>query len=162
MTLIKRNVIPVTANNFYIDLQLDGSSSTDGIFRSCSEFKFTQEVIEFREVTNQRWGNANKGRSRLTKIPGNIVGGNITLHRGLNISQCFWQWFSSVNNGNWFEQRKTMTITFRGDKNKAITEFVFTEAWPVNFQVGEAGVNQTEIEVNSIEIAYEGFEQLKV
>lgn len=152
--------LPLVANGFGINLQLDGSNNySDGYFISCSEFAFTQEAIQFREVTNQRWGNATKGRSRLTKLPGNAVGGNLTLRRGKKASQCFWQWFSSVQNGKWFEQRKNMTITFF-QEGKAKAGFQFTEAWPVSYKMGETNVMTTEIEVEEIEIAYEEYKHI--
>ena len=154
------NDLILMPNGFGINLQLDGSNNnSDGVFKSCSKFDFTQEVIEFREVTNQRWGNATKGRSRLTKLPGNAVGGNLTLNRGMNASQCLWQWFSSVQKGNWFEQRKTMSITlYQHGEPKVI--FQFTEAWPTSYRIGELSVDSSEIEIQEIEIAYEGYEQI--
>ena len=154
--------LPLMSDGFGINLQLDDSNnSSDGVFSSCSEFDFSQEVIEFREVTNQRWGKASKGLSRLTKLPGNVAGGNITLRRSVYVSRCFWLWFSSVQKGNWFEKRKTMTITLY-QKNDAKSCFQFTEAWPTKYRIGEMKSNTAEIQVQQIEIAYERFERISV
>ena len=150
------------ANGFSITLQLDGSNdSLDGVFMGCDGFDFTQEVIQFREVTNERWGKASKGRSRLVKLPGNAVGGNITLHGGMTISKSIWLWFSSVQKGNWFEQRKTMLITFH-EANVPKAAFRFTEAWPTKYQIGEMKTDASNVEIQDIEIAYEGFERISV
>ncbi|VEP14162.1 Phage tail protein [Hyella patelloides LEGE 07179] len=154
--------ISLMAGGFSIDLQLDGSNDRiDGIFKGCDGFDFTQEVIEFREVTNERWGKATKGRSRVIKIPGNVAGGNITLRRGMNLSKSFWLWFSLVQKGNWFEQRKTMFIYFN-QENTPRSAFRFTEAWPTRCRIGEMETNASDIEIEEIEIAYEGFERISV
>ena len=150
------------ASSFSITLQLDGSSdSLDGVFQGCDGFDFTQEVIEFREVTNERWGKASKGRSRLTKLPGNAAGGNITLRRGMTISKSFWLWFSKVQKGNWFEQRKTMTVTFH-EATKPRSAFRFTEAWPTRYRIGEMETSASDVEIEECEIVYEGFERISV
>ena len=150
------------ASGFSITLQLDGSKdSLDGVFMGCDGFDFTQDVIEFREVTNERWGNASKGRSRLTKLPGNVSGGNLTLRRGMTISKSFWLWFSKVQKGSWFEQRKTLTINFNGAR-KVQAAFRFTQAWPVRYRIGEMETSTSDVEIEEIEIAYEGFERISV
>ena len=78
------------ASGFSITLQLDGSNdSLDGVFRECDGFDFTQEVIQFREVTNEPWGKASKGRSRLTKLPGNVEGGKYNPTQGYDYFQKF-------------------------------------------------------------------------
>ena len=150
------------ASAFSITLQLDGSNdSLDGTFSGCDGFDFTQEVIQFREVTNERWGKASKGRSRLTKIPGNVDGGNITLRRGMTVSKSFWLWFSKVQKGNWFEQRKNISITFH-ESTGPKAAFRFTEAWPTRCRIGEMETNASDVEIEEIEIAYEGFERISI
>ncbi|MBW4456384.1 MAG: phage tail protein [Nostoc indistinguendum CM1-VF10] len=150
------------AGSFCIILQLDGSiDRLDGTFKECGGFDFTQEVIQFREVTSERWGNANKGRSRLTKLPANAVGGNLTLRRGLNISKSFWLWFSSVQKGNWFKQRRTISVTFNQGTTAQVA-FQFTEAWPTKYRIAEMKTDTSDIEIEEIEIAYEGFERISI
>ncbi len=150
------------ASSFAIILQLDDSDGLlDGVFQGCDGFDFTQEVIQFREVTSQRWGNADKGRSRLTKLPGNAVGGNLTLRRGMSISKSLWLWFSSVQKGNWFKQRRSMLITFHQASIPRVT-FRFTEAWPTKYRIGEMKSDASNVEIEEIEIAYEGFERMSI
>lgn len=150
------------ASSFAIVLQLDDSDdSLDGVFQGCDGFDFTQEVIQFREVTNERWGNASKGRSRLTKLPGNAVGGNLILRRGMTTSKSLWQWFSSVQKGKWFEQRRSMLITFHQASLPLVT-FRFTEAWPTRYRIGEMKADTSDVEIEEIEIAYEGFERISI
>lgn len=151
------------AKDFGITLQLDGSTEkVDGVYQGCNGFDFTQEVIQFREVTSERWGKAIKGRSRLTKLPGNAVGGNLTLSRGLHTSKSFWEWFSLVQTGNWFQKRKNVLITFHGEQGKPGADFRFTEAWPTRYRLGEMSTSSSIIEVEELEIVYEGFERMSI
>lgn len=150
------------AAGFAITLQLDGSDDfLDGVFKECDGFDFTQEVIQFREVTSERWGNADKGRPRLTKLPGNAVGGNLTLRRGMTISKSLWLWFSSVQKGNWFKQRRTILVTFHQGSIPRVA-FRFTEAWPTKYRIGEMKTDISDVEIEEIEIAYEGFERISI
>ncbi|MEH1870706.1 phage tail protein [Nostoc sp.] len=154
------NATVLMAASFAITLKLDGSNDfLDGIFLGCDGFDFTQEVIQFTEVTSERWGKANKGRSRLTKLPGNAVGGNLTLRSGMTISKSLWLWFSSVQKGNWFKQRRTILITFH-ERTKARAAFQFTEAWPTKYRIGEMKTDTSDVVIEEIEIAYEGFERI--
>jgi phage tail-like protein len=102
-----------------------------------------------------------KGRSRLTKLPGNAGSGNLTLIRGMSTSRCFWQWFSLVQTGNWFTQRKNVLITFYGE-GKPKADFQFTAAWPTSYRIGEMKTNDGEVEIEELEIAHEGFERMEI
>jgi phage tail-like protein len=147
--------------SFAISLKLDDSKdSLDGIFMGCDSFDFTQEVIEFREVTGGRWGKALKGRPQLTKLPSNSAGGNLTLRRGMNVSTSLWKWFESVQDGKWFKQRKIVSLTFH-ENGSAQTVFKFTEAWPTRYRLGEMKTDASNVQIEEVEIAYEGFEREK-
>lgn len=154
------NPTVLMASSFSISLQLDGSKdSVDGIFRGCDGFDFTQNVIQFKEVTNARWGKASKGRLLLTKLPGEAEGGNLTLRRGMSISMSMWKWFESVQEGNWFKQRKTASLTLHENGTpKAV--FKFTAAWPTRYRVGEMTTDSGDVELEEVEIAYEGFQRI--
>jgi phage tail-like protein len=147
------------SSSFAITLKLDNSNDfLDGVFMGCDGFDFTQEVIQFREVTGGRWGEAMKGRSLLTRLPANAVGGNLTLRGGMNISRSLWQWFASVQDGKWFKQRRTISVTFtQGDSLAAV--FEFTEAWPTRYRIGEMKADASDVEIEEVEIAYEGFKR---
>ena len=79
----------------------------------------------------------------------------------MTISKSFWLWFSKVQKGNWFEQRKTITVNFNEAK-KAKAAFRFTEAWPTKYRIGEMKTDSSDVEIEEIEIAYEGFERISV
>jgi phage tail-like protein len=102
-----------------------------------------------------------RGRSRLTKLPGNAAGGNLILRRGMTISKSFWLWFSLVQKGSWFKQRKTILVTFH-EASIPRAAFQFTKAWPTQYRIGEMKTDTSDVELEEIEIAYEGFERMSI
>ena len=125
----------------------------------CDGFDFNQEVIQFREVTGGRWGKAMQGRTQLTNLPGNAEGGNLILRRGMNISKSLWGWFAAVQEGDWFKQRRKMSVTFYQESYPG-AEFEFTEAWPTRYRIGDMKADASTAEIEEVEISYEGFKRV--
>lgn len=151
------------AGSFAITLQFpESKDSIDGVFMGCDGFDYTQEVIQFREVTSEFWGKNGtaKGRSRLTKLPGNASGGNIILRRGMSISTSAWRWFDSVQKGDWYLQRKTISVDFY-QHTTIQASFKFTEAWPTKYRIGEMKMDASNVQIEELEIAYEGFSRVE-
>jgi phage tail-like protein len=144
---------------FYLQLELDGSNDfVDGIFMDCKGFKTTQEVIEFAEVTPQKWGQgATKGRVKRTKVPGNLKTQNITLRRGLSISKTLWNWFEAVEKGNWAKQRRNGSITIYDQTSKQQVKFDFSRAWPTSYTISDLSSSSNDYEIEELELACEDF-----
>jgi phage tail-like protein len=159
--MVLGNPAILTAHNFYLMLKLDDSvDSVDGIFLECLGFNYNQEVIEFHEVSPGRWGKANKGKVLHTKLPGNPQCGNLTLRRGMTTSKSFWKWFELVESGNWFKQRKNALLTMYEDA-KPSTIFELTAAWPTGYKISDVHANAQDIEIEEVEVAYEGFKRVE-
>ncbi|MEH2364200.1 phage tail protein [Nostoc sp.] len=151
----------LTASNFHLDLKLDGSSDVvDAVFLECQGFNYSQDVIEFSEVTSGRWGKANKGKLVHTKLPGNAKSGNLTLLRGMTSSMALWNWFELTKDGNWAKQRKNALITIHED-GKPQARFELTAAWPSRYKIADVKANSQDMEIEEVEIAYEGFKRVK-
>lgn len=152
----------LTAANFYLDLKLDGSSDVvDAFFLECQGFDYAQDVIEFSEVTSGRWGKATKGKFVKTKLPGHTSSGNLTLLRGMTSSDALWNWFELVQDGNWAKQRKNALLTiYEGGTPHA--RFELTAAWPSRYKISDVKSNSQDIEIEEVEVAYEGFKRVKV
>ncbi|MEH2258098.1 phage tail protein [Nostoc sp.] len=161
MAKLSRSPVFFTASNFYLDLKLDGSSDVvDAVFLECQGFNYSQDVIEFSEVTSGRWGKANKGKFVQTKLPGNAKSGNLTLLRGMTSSMALWNWFELIKDGNWAKQRKNALLTIYED-GKAQAKFELTAAWPTRYKISDVKSNSQEIEIEEVEVAYEGFKRVK-
>ncbi len=153
----------LTAHKFYLELKLAGSNEqVDAVFLECQGFQRTQDVIELCEVTPNKWGKASKGQVVRTKLPGNPKSGNLTLRRGMTSSMAFWQWFQSVQDGKWADQRKDASLTIYDQGGKAKAKFNLKAAWPTKYKLTDVNARSTEIEVEEIEVAFEGFERSSV
>jgi phage tail-like protein len=150
----------LTNSNFYLSLKLEGSTdAVDAIFKECQGFDYSQDVIEFCEVTGGRWGKARDGKLLRTKLPGNSRTGNLTLLRGMTSSMAVWNWFKSIQDGKWYEKRKNALLTiYEGGIPQ--TSFQFTAAWPTKYRISDVKADGQDVEIEEVEIAYEGFERL--
>ena len=152
----------LTACRFYIELKLDGSSQVDAIFLDCQGFTRTQDVIEACEVTPNKWGSASKGEVVRTKLPGNVKSGNLTLRRGMTSSNTFWNWFDAVQKGNWAKQRRSLSLTIYNQAGKAQARLELSAAWPAGYKIADVSAQSTEVEIEEIEVAFEGFKRVPV
>ncbi len=152
----------LTPHRFYLKLQLDGSNEqVDGIFLECQGFKRTQDPIEICEVTPNKWGTAKKGLVVRTKLPGNVKSGNITLRRGMTSSMALWNWFQSVQLGNWAKQRRNASLTIYNQAGEPQAMFNLAGAWPASYKIADVNARSTDIEIEELEIAFEEFERTK-
>jgi phage tail-like protein len=152
----------LTAHRFYLELKLDGSNDqVDAIFLECQGFKRSQDAIEISEVTPNKWGKANKGQVRRTKLPGNVKSGNITLRRGMTNSMALWNWFEAVQEGKWSEQRKNASLTIYDQAAKSQARFELAQAWPAGYKLADTNARSGEIEIEEVEIAFEGFKRVQ-
>jgi phage tail-like protein len=152
-----------TGSNFYLDLKLDGSNDfVDGIFLECQGFDYSQDLIEFSEVTSGRWGEArSKGKFVRTKLPGNAKGGNLTLCRGMTSSMALWNWFEATQDSKWAKQRRDALLTIY-EEGTPQARFELKAAWPTRYKFSDVKSRSAQLEVEEVEIAYEGFKRVKV
>jgi phage tail-like protein len=144
----------LTNSKFYLQLSLDGSQEIDGYFMDCQGFNVKQDPIEIAEVTKG-------GVVVRTKIPGNTKVGNITLKRGMSISQTLWKWFEKVQNNQWAKQRRNgfLVIYDQGARERA--RYEFKRAWPCSYKIGDLKASGNEFEIEELELAVEELLRLK-
>ena len=154
----------LTISRFYLELKLDGSKEpVDGVFKECSGFKVTQEVIEIAEVTPQRWGKNQKARGRAirTKIPGNTGYTNITLRRGLTISTTMWDWLAAIQSGEWAKQRRKGALIIYNQAAQEKFRLEFAGAWPTSYAISDVNVAGAEHEIEEVELVVEQLKRVK-
>lgn len=146
----------LTNCRFYVELKLDNSQNpVDAYFMDCKGFKRNQEIVEFREVTAQRWGNAKSGLIVCTKIPGNVKTNNVTLRRGMTQSITLWKWFEAVQAGNWAKQRQDGSLSIYDQTGTVQARFVFRRAWPTSYVLSDLSASSNDIEIEEMELAVE-------
>jgi len=150
----------ITNSRFYLELKLDGSSDLiDGYFMECQGFKRSQEVIKIHEVTHQKWGikNSSVGRVIETKVPGNFISENIKLKSGMTISSAFWDWFMSVEKGNWSKQCRDGDLTLYNQAGEIKARFRFLKAWPISYKISDVKADSSDFQVEEVDLAVEQF-----
>lgn len=151
----------LTANRFYVRLDLDNSNEkVDGIFLECQGLKRTQDAIEICEVTPNKWGKSTTGSVVRTKIPGNVKSGNLTLKRGMTCSKTLWNWFQSVQDGEWATQRRNASLSIYDQAAKMQARFELGGVWPTSYKVADLNARATTIEIEEMEIAFETFKRV--
>ncbi len=152
----------LTACRFYVELHLDGSHDAfDGLFMECKGFKVAQEVVEFREVFPEPWGQSKRGLIYTSRIPGaKITVDNISLRRGLSGSETLWKWLNAVQEGNWARQRRSGSITVYRQNGEIGALFQFEGAWPVSYSVTDNTASSSELACEELEMACEVFKRV--
>lgn len=153
-----------SAQNFSVDLTLSGSKKVDAIFLGCGGFNYTQDVIEICEVTPNFWGKENKfeGRIANTKLPGNIKYDNLLLLRGSSDSDKFWNWFYSVENGMWSEQRLDASVIIYDPNKKELARFNLERAWPASYKISDLHSRSQDLHIENLEVAFESIKRVGV
>lgn len=151
----------LTACRFYVALHLDGSrDDVDGYFMESRGFKYSQDVIIHNEVFPKRWGKATRGQVIPTKLPGNSNADNFSLRRGLMASTTLWDWIATVNDGGWASKFKNGFLTIYRQDGSEGARFAFDGAWPVSYSITDNLASGTDLAVEELEIACEGFERV--
>ena len=149
-------------SQFYVEIKLDGSDDVvDGTFLDCQGLTASQEVVEFAEVTPEKWGKARYGHVVHTKIPGNTKANNLVLRRGMTNSITLWRWFEAVRSGNWKSQRRDGSVTIYDRAGDEQARFEFFGAWPANYKAADLSASGTEMEIEELEIAVEFLKRIK-
>ncbi|MGK7910514.1 MAG: phage tail protein [Synechococcus sp.] len=154
----------LTTSRFYIELKLDGSTdSIDAVFKECSGFQRSQDAIEMCEVTPQLWGKRGKtpGRFVRTKLPGNASVSNLTLKRGLTVSETLWNWMQAVEDGDWAEQRRDGAVVVYDQSSTEKFRFEFERAWPVSYSISDLDVTSGDHNIEQLEIAVENLKRVE-
>ena len=153
-----------SAQNFSVDLTLAGSKEpVDAIFLECRGFNCTQDVIEICEVTPQLWGKANKSRGRVvrTKLPGNVKYANLLLLRGSSNSYTFWNWFQSVQDGNWSKLRLDASVVIYDPCRERLAKFDLSRAWPASYKISDLNSRSEEFLIENLEVAFESIQRVE-
>ena len=149
----------LTSNRFYVDLLVDASGLVDAFFTECSGFKRSYDVVEIAEVTAQKWGakGTSYGRVVRTKIPGNTKSENIILKRGLTLTTTLWDWFKTIEEGQWSEQYRDGDIVIYNQWGTEMARYSFTGAWPISYTIGSLSANTNDFVIEELELAVDEF-----
>lgn len=146
---------PLTKMNFLVTV--DGVSGT-AAFSEVSGIEATVDVIEFRQ------GNAHSLAP--VKIPGLVKHGNVTLKFGYTLDSAFKTWIQecvSETRGEMPRSRVQIEmIDINGGAPTSLVEsitgtrvWVLTNAWVTKYTAPDLNASQSEVAIETVELAYE-------
>ena len=114
-------------------------------FSECSGLTSETDPIEYRE-----------GFEDITvrKLPGLKKFGNVTLKRGVDVGQHFFDWRKSVMDGS--IDRRNISIILLDEQRTEQVRYNLSNAWPIKWTGPELKASANEIAVETLEIAHEG------
>ncbi len=117
-----------------------------GGFSEASGLETSLEVEEYKE------GGRN---DRVRKFPTRNTWTNLRLKRGLARSEDLWRWYYDFVEGR--GKRRDLTVTLQNDLHLPVRVWHFHRALPVKWSGPSLNAGQSEVAVEELEIAHEGF-----
>lgn len=146
---------PLTKMNFLVHVdQVEGTAA----FSEVTGIEATVDVIEFRQ------GNANSLAP--VKIPGLVKHGNVTLKMGYTLDSAFKTWIqecvSEVRGEMPRSRVQIEMIDINGGAPQSLVEtisgtrvWVLTNAWVTKYTAPDLNASQSEVAIETVELAYE-------
>jgi phage tail-like protein len=145
---------PLKAFNFRIAL-VDTSSQLKaavgglglvlGGFTECAGLDASLQIEEYLEGGQNTFAH---------KFPSRIAWGNITLKRGITLSEDLWLWHRSFVEGK--GKRRDGLIILQNDLLMPIKTWIFTRGLPLKWTGPSFNAAQSAVAIETLEIAHEG------
>jgi phage tail-like protein len=136
----------------HFGLEVEGINEAS--FREASGFETSNDVIENRE-------SGPDGKQFISKQPGNLKWGDITLKRGMTDSKALYEWRKLVIDGKHKQARKNGSVIFYDAENGEIARFNFVRGWPSKWKGPDVNTTNNAVAVEEITIAHEGWDRVK-
>jgi phage tail-like protein len=129
---------------FYVSI--GESNEAGGVFSEVSGIQAKIEITPFHEggVNNQ-----------VHQMPGKATVENITLKRGIAKGNRFFKWFNDVLNGN--VTRENITIKMNTPDGQTLYAWSLNNAFPCQWSTSNLNANSSEMVVETLVLAHEGF-----
>ncbi len=139
---------PFPAFRFALSL-IDSSSIQDGTFTECTGLEATMEVHEYKE------GGVN---DRVHKFPSRAEFSNITLKKGMELTDALWKWHHDFVQGT--GKRKDGKITLMNESGEPVKVWYFKRGIPLKWTGPDLNATQNALAIESLEISHEGLDRL--
>ena len=116
-------------------------------FAEVSGLKVTSEVVEYADGANPEYTNL--------KMPGRRTFDNITLKRGTFKSDNeFYNWWNTTKLNT--VERRDITISLLDETHAPVVVWRLKNAWPVSVESTDLNAKNSEVAIETLEIAHEG------
>jgi phage tail-like protein len=137
---------PLGQFNFLVNI--DGLTVAG--FSEVSGLTTDSNVMEYREGSDN-----NAGVNTMRKLPGLTKYNNIVFKDGITTDASIWQWRQTVLQGA--TQRKSGTIALLDEGRNKVLSWSFHDGWPVKYEAPALNAKTSEVAIQTLEIAHEGF-----
>jgi phage tail-like protein len=121
-------------------------------FREVTIPDTTQDAIEYRTGDSP---------PTVTKQPGLIKYGNVTLKWGITDSMEIYNWRKQIEDGKIKDSRKSIAISLLDDEAKEVARWELAAAWPSKYKAPDVNATANEVAIETLEIANEGIHRTK-
>ena len=117
-------------------------------FSEVSGLTMETQLIEYRNGSSPEYSSL--------KMSGIPKYSNITLKRGVTGDLTFWNWIRSGISGQVL--RRDMSVTLLDESHQEVMRWKVRRAWPCKWSGPNLKAGESEVAIESLEIAHEGFE----
>lgn len=130
--------------NFHYSVEWGGSRIG---FSEVSGLTAVQDLIEYREGSSPEYS--------AIKVPGLRKFSNLILKRGsIREDNEFFRWFNAVGIT---AERRDITISLLNEEHTSIVIWKIKNSWPVALKYADLNAMKSDILIETLEIAHEGF-----
>jgi len=122
-------------------------------FRECTFGDVTTDSVEYREGTDPK---------TVRKLSGLTKFANITLKWGITDSTELHDWAKKVADTGAKDNRKSVAIILVDEAGAEAARWDITNAWPTKYDPPDFNATSTDVAVETLEIAHEGFVRVSV
>ncbi|MGE0526244.1 MAG: phage tail protein [Bdellovibrionales bacterium] len=114
----------------------------------------SSDVVEYRE---------GKDLPKLKKIAGLTKYGNITLKRGMTDNMELYNWRKIIeeHGTNSPDSRRSISLLVVDDTGQEKARWNIFEAWPVKYDATDFNAKNSEVLLETVELAHEGFTRIQ-
>jgi phage tail-like protein len=132
--------------NFLVDIQ----GITVAGFSEVSGLTTDSNVMEYREGSDN-----NHGFNTMRMLPGLTKFNRLVLKDGITTDGSLWAWRLTVLQGA--TVRKSGTISLLDEGRNKVLSWSFHDGWPAKFEAPALNAKTSEVAIQTLEIAHEGF-----
>lgn len=156
MAILRALTDPLKAFNFRIALidtstQLTTAIGAAGLvlggFTECTGLDASLQIEDYIEGGENTY---------VHKFPTRITWGNITLKRGITLSEDLWNWHLGFVQGK--GKRQDGLIVLSNDQQLPLKTWIFKRGMPMKWTGPALNATQSAVAIESLEIAHEGLE----
>jgi len=139
---------PYPGYNFVVSVtNVDSGETVSGSFAEASGMVVELTPIEYRDGTDDITVRKVRGLRKIS---------NITLKRGITGHVGFWRWVLAGINGD--VQRQQGYIALLNEDRAEVMRWDFKQAWPTKYTGPSLNAKNSEIAMETLELALEGLE----